>query len=367
VFSTNFPGPLGAPNDIISINASLQLCFDNAPCPLLQIVDSDTNNILSNGGAPENITTGQQVNLRASTQSGTGAITNPLWVVPGSTVKSYSWNGLSATLTTALNLSSNDVSFYWTGGGSSPQQTVTLSAFVNGIPQNVSAPMNIVAPTGTFSISTSKVSELVAATHETVFFAGSATIGKDGRLNAEQEGSNWQASVQSPANAAAGQIGFVQIATADRKGTFGGQSGVVTGTGIDWKRGGAVLASGPIEGGLYDTPVTIGAGAGSGASATVSSSDSPFQFLKTPPSGVAATASVFDRFDLYLMYKPNTANSIWVTLSKATWGWGFNSSWSASGNRWRLDPGSFVRVSSPAGSSTTLPIWSQAAPFPSGP
>ncbi len=88
-YTINTTVPYGS-DATVTWNVNLQLCFNNAPCPLLTIVDTDTNAVVSSGTTPpENLTAGEQVNLQASTQSGTGTITSPQWIIPGNTVKNY--------------------------------------------------------------------------------------------------------------------------------------------------------------------------------------------------------------------------------------------------------------------------------------
>ncbi len=65
-----------------------------------------------------------------------------------------------------------------------------------------------------------------------------------------------------------------------------------------------------------------------------------------------------DTFETYLMYKPDTFGSIWVTLCKLDWFWKGAATKDANGG-WSLDPGSAdYPHTNPAGvDSTDLPQW----------
>ncbi|MGA2903289.1 MAG: hypothetical protein ABSD98_05640 [Candidatus Korobacteraceae bacterium] len=375
--NTTVSDPDNDPTSQTVWNISLQACFNNAPCPILTIVDTDKKAIVSSGTTPpENFTVGEQVNLQASTQSGTGTITNPQWIIPGNTVKNYtrvaSQNAANGQVTTTTSgeltplqssdLSNPTLSFYWIDGSySGTSQPVQLSALVNGIPQNVTANLNVLKPqVNAFTITTSQVS-LIWNNNTGELLAGTV---------AGQNGSTWHAEVQSPPSADPGQIAFTQLASVSITGLQdGGVVGVIENPdgvpGLDWKNTAAPPAlSPPPADGTYDSPVVIGAG----ATGTLDDVDSPFEVLKVQPSGSAYQVKTQDNFSLYLMYKPTVQNksTIWVTLNMATWGWNAVADWAANGTAWTLEPGASV---TPAGQSsgqgsTVLPVWSLPAPHP---
>jgi hypothetical protein len=67
-------------------------------------------------------------------------------------------------------------------------------------------------------------------------------------------------------------------------------------------------------------------------------------------------ASATDEFKLYLMYRPDGKDSIWVTLSVIRWNWS-GSATNTAGN-WSVDPGAHPPPKDPVGSdSTELPKW----------
>jgi hypothetical protein len=82
-------------------------------------------------------------------------------------------------------------------------------------------------------------------------------------------------------------------------------------------------------------------------------SDSPRSSLDNVMKRVSRT----DDFQLYLMYKPSSENSIWVTLCKLNWFWGGTASKNPEGI-WFLVDGSDSYSPNPTGfDDTELPQW----------
>jgi hypothetical protein len=121
-------------------------------------------------------------------------------------------------------------------------------------------------------------------------------------------GCQWNATATAPAGGA-GQIGFTQLIAPNRSYLRN------NGTTIQKNSGGTfVLDEG--AGIQYNGAQRIGAS----AAATLTGSS----YADSPANSLDATyqsSSAKDDFRLFLMYKHSDADSIWVTLGRATWGW----------------------------------------------
>lgn len=72
-------------------------------------------------------------------------------------------------------------------------------------------------------------------------------------------------------------------------------------------------------------------------------------------------AAVNDRFRVYLLYKPNLPNAIWVALQRIEWSWTASASKDAGGN-WSVGEGAaYSPVPSGTGTrvvaASEFPIW----------
>ena len=107
------------------------------------------------------------------------------------------------------------------------------------------------------------------------------------------------------------------------------------------------LTTGQMEPGTGVLPV------GANQTATLTSIDNPSMSL-AGNTALGGTA----RYVTYLMYKPDTPNSIWVTLQTITWGWGGSATLGPNG--WSLNPGSYPGnpyIRMVGMTSSTLPQW----------
>ncbi|MBK8271344.1 MAG: hypothetical protein IPK83_24690 [Planctomycetes bacterium] len=103
----------------------------------------------------------------------------------------------------------------------------------------------------------------------------------------------------------------------------------------------------------YSGPKPIG-DAGSAVLDGAAYADSP----STPLTATLNAKSADESFELYLMYKPDGADSIWVTLGMGTW------TWAGRTTRITTPPGTNWTAAAAAGmskhdgaNSTVLPVW----------
>jgi hypothetical protein len=83
--------------------------------------------------------------------------------------------------------------------------------------------------------------------------------------------------------------------------------------------------------------------------------DSP----NSPPLlvGYKEMNAIFDAFSLYLMFQPS-GNSIWVPLSKISWGWDGIAQSTNGGNTWTMTSGAPAVVNPSGAMTTNFPEWS---------
>ena len=249
------------------------------------------------------------------------------------------------------DLSDSQVSFYWTEGSySGSLETIEDHALVNGVAETATALFNVFRPeVNSFTITNSTVS-LLSVNGKEALTAG------DISSQPPEEGSTWDASVSNPSNAVPGKIAYTQLANVYRQSFYNGDClDQAIDSGIDSKH--------PP---LYDfnQPLPVSVDINAGDMAAVRNYDSPFQELSVHvPISSSKLFEVNDSFDLYLMFKPNTKNSIWVTLSKASWGWHAAAEWPANASGWILEPGNYIDPpgESTGSDSTELPVWTQVA------
>jgi hypothetical protein len=160
-------------------------------------------------------------------------------------------------------------------------------------------------------------------------------------------GSQWDAQVTAPAGGA-GQVGFTQRILVNRTRSPN------AGADQHFSSGGQFILDGDL-GIQYSGPQAIAAG-GSTTLNGAAYADSP----ATPLTADLRAKSANESFELYLMYKPAGADSIWVTLSQGTWGWAGSTTRTgapaSAANVWTPVAGASMPSSNGA-DSTALPVW----------
>ncbi len=316
------------------------------PPPVLEIVDRKTGVVVS--GTTVTKIVGQKIELLVRANPAT-PLSNIQWTVPTRNVKSYTQalaNGAVTDLS-AGDLQAATLDFYWIDGGN---KTVQVSATAAGNPPPVSVTFNVLRPTvDHFTTSTSGVhlcvgNYLGGARPGTWMAAYDPTSAKFG--------CQWDAKVTAPVNGA-GKIGFTQLINYDRKKTDNG--------GNPWKitSGGSFYLDSDL-GIQYNGDMTGGVA----IAATSSAQMNGWRFADSPGNALEATdqnSSANDSFHLYLMYRPDGADSIWVTLQRANWSWKGETTRigapASAANNWNAISGGAMTNDANGADTTDLPVW----------
>lgn len=285
-----------------------------------QIIIKQDGQVVTN--TTRNAIVGQQLNLTGEVRSGSGAITNQQWSIPGNRIANYIANEVNGAVTPLTNLNTASISYYWVDGGDGRQ--VTYTATVRGKPYtgratfNVKRPtVNVTTSTGTVRVRTVSFSERI---YELVYASTTAPGIRFTRTN-----------LTIPSGFM-GDTYWVQLVNASRtRRRNDGTNEVFQETGLDNR---FPYASG-------DPNAT-------------ETTDSP----GLPLTLAYNYATANDSFQMWLMFKPSGTNSIYVPLRKVNW------SWSGSAERpgtlnWTLVPGSAGNTPNPPSvDSTEHPQWS---------
>ncbi len=302
---------------------------------VLEIVDHDTAAVIS--GIPQTRVVGQRISFDVRTRPAGLAMTSIQWTVPGNRIKSYTQAVGSATVghLAAADLQAASAVFYWIEA--SAAGTVQVSARVQDAVLTANVRVDVLAPTGvSFS------GEQCATTLGPHFLYPMGLNAYDAATG--HFGVQWTATCTAPAGGA-GEIGITQLITRNFSRSRGATVDHIIspaqvlddGLGIQYSGSRPILAS---------------------AAATLngpSYTDSPGSQLI---AGVTAT-QCNDQFTDFFMYKPATANAIWVTLARLTWTW--NGSITAAvppAVGWVLGAHAPVAVTNQVGAaSAVLPEW----------
>jgi hypothetical protein len=283
-------------------------------------------------GTTQDKIVGQKVELLVRANPAT-PLTNIQWTVPGQKVRNYTQASSTASRTdlSAADLQGINLDFYWIAGGS---QTIQVSATALGTTLTANVTHNVLAPTAvTMTSVTGDVG--VGPTGWPGDPPMNLFYGKSPKVGIE-----WTCKATAPAGGD-GEIAATQLNNSDRKRTSN-----------------AGLTESNDSGGTFmlDTTVPYSASVAiaGGASATWISNDSP----STPLTSNLKKKSLNDLFRLYFMYKPNGADSIWVTLARLDWHWaGATTRTGASGNNWTPPTGASNDKDPSGTASTELPTW----------
>ncbi|MGI9069599.1 MAG: hypothetical protein ACR2HX_24735 [Pyrinomonadaceae bacterium] len=271
-------------------------------------------------GTTHDVIVGQKISLTAQVEGGSGS--NPQWTIPPTRIGNYvvTCNGTgtpprcglptSGGVTEVSGLTTSAVDFYWVDGGDGRQ--VQHSVTVGGINLTKTATFNVKRPTAAVTTSTGTIAVDSAWNDLTMHFGilGSAGI-------------SFSRTLTIPAGFS-GDTAWVQTVTPlHRRKLNDGAWERWTGAGLD-------------ETFPYDS--------------TASTNDSPRSGALTS-SYLEYTTS--DSFEMWLMFKPSGASSIWVPLRRVPWSW--SGTTVRSGATWSLSSSSHS-VTSDA-DSTAFPIW----------
>jgi Carboxypeptidase regulatory-like domain len=267
----------------------------------LEIVDRRTGTVISGTNVTKIV--GQKIQLEVRTRPAGETMTNIRWTIPGDRVKDYTQavgRGRKTDLP-AADLQRAQIDYHWINLGT---PAVQVQAQVNGANLSATVNYNVLRPTmNTFTTAVSSVNLCVGTYFQPGTFMAAYQPGPPARF-----GCQWNGKATAPA-AGGGQIGFTQLINADRR--FTNNAGTVR----RYTSGGRFVLDDAL-GIQYSGPQPIAANAAATLTGA-SYADSP----NNPLTAADQSTSASDDFQLYLMYKHSDADSIWVTLGKATWGW----------------------------------------------
>lgn len=225
------------------------------------------------------------------------------WSVQGETLKSYNLSPDAPSLPiylTGSDLQRNPLSFYWIEGGTYTVSVTIYTAYGWGTVQHT---FNVTSPTITkFNSDTGSV-KLVDYTDNPAI----AFVSEFGEIG---EGIMMQLEVQGNQNLV-GQIATIQLIKTAR------QDQLDTGQNEHFSINGQwVLDNGRKPGSyIYSGPVQLNPG----DTASLVPSDGPLQGMKYPP--ITQMNINKEEYKMYVMFKPNCDNSIWVPLRLLSWFW----------------------------------------------
>lgn len=309
-----------------------------------------------------NVIVGQKISLTTEITAAPPGKTpsSRQWNVPGSPVKGYTQTfaeGKIIDLFTEDTLQDHIDFYFITGSFTGATTDISYSVVIDGIPSSAKTTFKVLRPNATLSSHTSRNASPVdvrypdfpdlARPNLELNFGSFGTYGQN--QNMDSFGIVWTANVTSNTNGA-GEIAFVQIVDTDLRARHDDPETKIkiTSAGknvLDVRQDSTVVQyGGQIE--------TIGAN----DTTTLVSSDNPGQTLDDNYNRITRT----DNFNIYLMYKPDGANSIWVTLRKLFWNWGGTA---VKGNApypnrgWTRAVGATSAVDPESTDSAELPIW----------
>lgn len=267
-------------------------------------------------GLTRDVVVGQRINLSLQAEPSGATVSNVQWTVPGTRVANYIANGTTGTVTPLSNLNTSSISFYWVDGASGRQ--VTLSCKVNGTPFTKTVKFNVKRPTAQVTTATGAVNISSA-------WGGGTSL----HFGVPQKlGIIFTHNVTYPSGLT-GTLAWIQLAKLNRKRQL-----VVNSS---WEK----LVEVGLDG-SFPYP----------SASSNSANDSP----RSPLDNTLLKKSADDSFEMWLLFKPSGATSIWVPLRKVSWSWSGVAT--RNGNIWDLSsPSNSVNPASV--DSTTHPEWTR--------
>jgi hypothetical protein len=293
--------------------------------------------------SPQSTIVGKKIQLKARGTPTSVAVDSYTWVTTNDPIKNYTQTtgtGVVSTWSTS-DFINQQVGFYWIKGGTA---VVTCTITVGGHSRSASLTFEIARPTATLlGLTTSNTPPVNVGNngfvaHDTLHFGTNGAAG--------QVGIKWDGFATTPAGGA-GEIQFCQLVKTHRR--------FITDGDVHQKISSANSF-------VHDSPTPYGGlkvTIGSGLTGSISRDDSP-------ASGVPGNRriSVDDHYKMFLMYKPDGADSIWVTLRVLEWNW--KGIATKTGGVWSMDAGSWFPTAPSqtiiSSDTTELPVWTDSYP-----
>lgn len=262
-----------------------------------------------------NVIVGQQIALVMQVLPEDDLASGIQWAVPGTRVQNYVANSTTGTVTPLTNLSDATVTYYWVDGADGRQVTLTLTVF--GTQVTRTATFNVKRPTASITTATGNV----------VVGTGWGDTEMSFGADPSHHGIDFTRSLTIPSGFS-GNTEWIQIATPFHRRQLNDRSWQrFTGSGLDTQ---------------YQYPEL----------STGVTADSPAEHL----DGSLLQATADDTFEMWLMFQPTGAGSIWVPLRKVTWSW--SGATTRSGITWTLNSSNHSLFPSDV-DSTTHPQWTR--------
>ena len=266
--------------------------------------------------------------------------TYSLWTIPGDAIKNYEQSMDAGVVTplSASDLESPQISYYWISGGANLGDCVlkvTYDVMIDGREFSAETEFCVLRPTATLT-STTTFDEPPVDVWPAGYPGGDPTRLGFGYV---WNGITWNAQITTPAGGS-GLVAFTQLAATDVQFTVDDTSG----TKEKRSSGGKLLLDTVPQYRYRFQHVDAG------STSPFSDSDSPFEELLSTDKHVDRN----DAFQLYFVYRPDGAGSIWVTLCELDWHWGGAATKDQLG-AWSLDSGSAGSSVNPVGTDSTKP------------
>jgi hypothetical protein len=310
-----------------------------AKCPTCQLEIVDTQGVAITTTQTKRV--GEKIELTARYKSRCSQC-SVRWTIPGTVVKGYQDNRTKAVVTDleAVAKVRIVVAFYWVDGAAGRIVSVRCSCGVG----SASATFDVKAPTIDKFDSTTDVVNLNSR--------GTRIEFGNSDLRGQQPGIKWHWKVTVPA----GGDGFLKdVQLINPKTRFvmtdSGKKKVTTIPGLKTPPGVYQLdTNNPYSGPGNYTGVSFPAKVAAGASyADDATYDTPGQ----PVSGLSSL-SLEDKFQYFILYKPDAPDAIWVPVGMAEWSWSVEAK--SSGTTWPLL--SKDSTQNPSGKGTTkFPVY----------
>lgn len=297
------------------------------------------------------IMVGEKVLLEGRVEPGAAAAAAALspmnWTVPGASegiaIANYTQDLDKGEVTPLTDLHGFEVKFYWITGGTNliAKYNVTLGAD----PTEAVAKFNVLRPSPVTLTSTTTADDPPVDVGDPGFGNGIELV--FGSILSP--GITWDAEVETPDGYGAGDIGFVQLALRNDERTKDDAASTVQTINTN-----GVFVLDDLNANVFYTSTGIA----DGATSTLTEDDTPGMPLRADDKKMVR----FNSFQLYVMYKPDGADNIWVTLRILEWHWeGSATKDLLNGDPaldfWSLDPGSSSSTNPSSFESTDLPQW----------
>ena len=318
------------------------------PPPVLQIIRTGTSTVVSGSNQPTVVSVGEKIDLTATVSGLPSGVTvsQSSWVVTGMLVGNYAQSIQRGAATAFKDPGGDHAVFYWTNSDNVTDNQVTyIAKLTDGTTLPVTAVFHVVRPSPTAISGTilpdSPDKPAINATDRGFFNPSipSLNLGYNGT-----PGITFDLSIRGATfHGSVAMTQLVQFSTIRQSGTATSTT-ASQGYVLDNKLG--IQYNGPVDLQGHD-------------GADFALDDSPAVGLPLALQHVAAN----QEFRTYLMYKPPSPGSIWVTLRVLTWGWSAGATKGADGI-WTVDKGASAPAPEPGIDRAELPQWNNYATNP---